>query len=102
MLTYHAVATGPVTPAALEAAMTAIVLDPTSIEQATGCTFVSDLTTLAGATATRTVIFNINTARFIAQFPAGTDVASPFRDLFTHILGLGLNSKVVADAVIIA
>ena len=82
--------------------MTAVTLDPTSIEEATGCTFISDVTGLTGATANRTIVFGIATGQFIAQFPVGTDQTSPFVDLFTHVLALALKCKIVADPVIIA
>jgi hypothetical protein len=101
-LVYHATAQGPVTPTALEAAMTGIVLDKAPIEQMTGCTLISDVTTLGGATANRTIVFAINTAAFVAKFPAGSDVASPFVDLYTHQLAAGLKCKVLADPVVIA
>lgn len=101
-LVYHATAQGPVTPTALEAAMAAVVLDPLPIEQITGCTLTSDNTTLGGSTATRTIVFAINTAAYVANFPAGTDQAAPFRDLYTHQLSGGLNCKVIEDPVAIA
>ena len=101
-LVYHATAQGPVTPTALDAAMSGITLDKAPIEQMTGCTLVSDITTLGGATANRTIIFAINTAAYVANFPAGTDQAAPFRDLYTHQLAAGLKCKVLADPVVIA
>lgn len=101
-LVYHATAQGPVTPDELEAAMTAVVLDPAPIQTITGCTLTSDTTSLGGATATRTLVFDINTAAYIANFPAGTDQAAPFRDLYTHQLAAGLMCKIVADPVAIA
>jgi len=101
-LAYNVTAQGPVTPTALEAAMSGVILDPAPIEQVTGCALISDVTTLGGSTANRTLVFNINTAAFIANFPAGTDVASPFRDLYTHSLAAGLKCKVIADPVAIA
>jgi hypothetical protein len=101
-LTYHATVQGPITPTALAAAMAAITLDPLPISQMTGCTLTSDNTTLTGGTANRTLVFAINTAAYVANFPAGTDQAAPFRDLYTHQLAAGLKCKVLADPVVIA
>lgn len=82
--------------------MLGVVLDPMPIMQMTGCTLTSDNTTLGGATANRTLVFAINTAAYIANFPAGTDQAAPFVDLYTHQLAAGLKCKVLADPVVIA
>ena len=99
-LVYHATASGPVTPALLDATMGAIILDKVPIEEMTGALIISDNTTLTGATANRTIVFDISGVVFIERFPAGTE-QSPFVDLYTHELGLGLNSKVIADPVVI-
>jgi len=100
-LRYHATATGPVTPTQLEAAMAAVDLMLDQIETVTGCTFQSDVTTLAGQVATRTVVFNVNTPDFIVNFPAGTE-AGPFYNLYTHVLSGRLNTFITADNPVIA
>jgi hypothetical protein len=101
-LAYEAVAVGPTVPANLEAAMIAVDLTFSAIEQATGCTFLSDTTTLVGATATRTIVFDINTAQFIAEFPAGTDQAAPFYGLYTQALSGALNCPITEIPPVIA
>lgn len=101
-LVYHATVFGPTSPAALEAAMAALTLDPTPIQEATGAVLFSDTTGLAGSVATRTIVFNISPATFVARFPAGTDQASPFRDLYTHQLAAGLKTVITADAVVLS
>ena len=101
-LAYSATATGPTTPAALEAAMAAVVLDPVPINEVTGSSLTSDTTGLAGPVATRTLVFNITSADFQTRFPPATDQASPFRDLFTHVLAHKLNTKIAVAPVVIA
>jgi hypothetical protein len=101
-LEYQATATGPTTPANLETAMAAVSLDENAIETITGCTLTSDTTTLAGAVATRTIVFAINTTQFEACFPAGTDQAAPFRGLYTQALSSGLNTFITEIPVVIA
>ena len=100
-LVYHATATGPVSPTALEVAMAGVNIDFTGIEEATGAIETSDVTTLLGSVATRTFIFNINTAAFLAALPAGQE-ASPFIGLYLAALSTGLATKVVEDPVVIA
>lgn len=101
-LSYTVTSTGPVSPAALEAAMTAVVLDPSGIEQATGATLTSDVTSLIGLTAERVLIFDIAGAAFQANFPPGSDQASPFRGLYLQSLSGALNSFVHENPVILA
>jgi hypothetical protein len=93
-LAYEATAVGPTVPANLEAAMQVVDLTFNAIEQATGCTLISDVTTLVGSIATRTIVFDINTAQFKAEFPAGTDQAAPFYGLYTQALSRALNSLI--------
>jgi hypothetical protein len=100
-LTYHATAAGPTSPAKLEAAMAAIPLDPGPIEQATGAVLNSDVTSILGFVATRTIIFGIASAQFQGSFPIGTDQAAPFRGLYAQALSAGLNTKISEDPVII-
>lgn len=59
----------------------------------TGATVTSDTTSSAGGTASRTVVFNIASAQFQAQFPS--DVVSPFRGLLTLPIGKYVNAVVV-------
>jgi hypothetical protein len=101
-LSYTVTATGPVSPAALEAAMTAVVLDPSGIEQATGAVLSTDTTSLVGSTAERTLVFNIAGAEFQTRFPPGTDQSCPFIGLYKQALSGALNSFVVENPVILA
>lgn len=101
-LAYSATATGPTTPAALEAAMAAVVLDPAPINEVTGSSLTSDITTISGATVTRTLVFNISSATFQTRFPVGTAQNSPFVDLFSHVLAHKLNTKIAVAPVVIA
>lgn len=101
-LVYHATSFGPTSPAKLEAAMAAIVLDPSGIEQVTGAVLDSDSTTLLGTIATRTLIFDISGPQFQGSFPVGTDQAAPFRGLYKQALSAGLNTKITEDPVVIA
>jgi len=101
-LAYEITAAPTVPVANLAAAVAAVALSFTAIETVTGCTLASDTTTTLGQVVTRTIVFDINTAQFIAQFPAGTDQACPFRDLYTHELAHFLNTKVAPQPVVIA
>jgi hypothetical protein len=101
-LQYTATATGPTVPANLETAMAAVELDESAIETVTGCTLTSDVTTLVGSVATRTIIFGINNATFQGNFPAGTDQASPFRALYGSVLSAALACPVTEIPVVIA
>jgi hypothetical protein len=101
-LTYSATAVGPTTVANLAAAMAAVDLDFGEIETATGCTFGSDTTTEVGQVVTRTIVFDINNATFLGNFPNGTDQASPFRNLYTLVLSESLACFITAGAVVIA
>jgi hypothetical protein len=80
-------------------------IDETQIETVTGATLTSDVTTLVGAMATRTIVFGINNPAFQANFPPldpNVDPASPFRGLYLQLLSASLNTKVVEDPVAIA
>jgi hypothetical protein len=101
-LAYHATAVGPATVTNLELAMGAVGLDVSEIETATGCTFTSDTLSSAGQVVTRTVVFNLTPAEFQANFPAGTDQASPFYGLYTQRLQRFLSCPVTADAPVLA
>ena len=101
-LVYHATAAGPVVPTTLEAVMAAVDLDFAAIEAVTGCTFVSDVTGLTGSTANRTIVFGLNNADYLANFPAGTDQSCPFVELYTQALSAAIKTKVIADPVVIA
>jgi hypothetical protein len=101
-LNYSATAQGPVVPSALEAAMAAVSLDFAEIEAATGCTLTSDVTTVSGGIAARNIVFDINHPRFQAEFPAGTDQASPFRGLYKQVLAIALSCPIVEIPVVIA
>jgi hypothetical protein len=81
--------------------MTDIPLDYSGIEQATGAILNSDVTSLLGLVATRTIIFGIASAQFQGSFPVGTDQAAPFRGLYAQALSAGLNTKISEDPVII-
>jgi len=100
-LEYSVTAFGPMLPATLEAALAAVALDEQAIQDQTGCTFNSDTTTLVGATASRTIVFNINTATFEANFPAGSDQACPFRGLYSQTISGALATFVTETPVVI-
>lgn len=59
------------------------------------------MTTLVGAVATRTIVFDITGAAFQANFPVGTDQAAPFQGLYTQVLAGALNTKIMADPVVV-
>lgn len=101
-LAYSATAAGPTLPANLLTAMEAVNLDESEIETVTGCTLTSDTSALSGATATRTIVFAINTATFEANFPSGTDQAAPFRGLYTQAFSGALSCPIVETPVVIA
>jgi len=101
-LAYSATATGPTTPAALDTAMAAVDLTFDAIEQITGCTFISDITTTALTVVTRTIVFDINTAQFQSSFPPGSDQAAPFRGLYTQTLSAALDCIITEAAVVLA
>jgi hypothetical protein len=90
-----------VTPATLETVMAGVVLGTDQIEQMTGAVLFSDITTLTGSTANRTVVFDITGAAFQANFPVGTDQAAPFRGLYTQVLSAAIKTKIIEDPVVI-
>ncbi len=100
-LMYEATAVGPTQPAELEATMGGYDLTFSAIEQATGCTFISDVTALLGSVVTRTIVFDINTAQFLASFPAGQE-ATPFVGLYTQALSGAVDSFITEVPVVIA
>jgi hypothetical protein len=102
ILSYSATAVGPVVPANLEAAMVAVDVQELGIEQITGAVLSGGATSIAGKVVTRTFIYDIATNLFQAQFPAGTDQASPFRGLFTQTLGAALKCPIAEAPVVIA
>jgi hypothetical protein len=101
-LSYTVTAVGPTVPATLETALAAVQLDLNAIETMTGCTLASDTTGLSGSVATRTIVFNINTGAFEANFPAGTDQTAPFNSLYDGAISLALDCPCHANPVVIA
>ena len=81
--------------AALDGAVNAVPL-PTSDMTQIGVTLASDTTAIVPPNVVRTIVFNLG-PEFNVDFPPGTDQAAPFRDLYTHALGAGLASKVIAS-----
>jgi hypothetical protein len=100
-LMYEATAVGPTQPADLEAAIAGLDLVFSAIEQSTGCTLLSDTTTLAGPVVTRTIVFDIHTAQFLASFPTGQE-AVPFIGLYTQALSGAVDSFITEVPVVIA
>jgi len=101
-LVYTATKQGPITQAQLETAMAAVALDET-MPTLFGATLTSDVTNpLSTNQATRTIVFNISSAAFQANFPTGTDQAAIFHALYTSALSGGLRSIVVETPVVIA
>jgi hypothetical protein len=66
---------------------------PPEFYDLTGATLNSDGTASAGNQATRTIVFNVNTAQFEAQFPV--DELSPFYGLMTLPIQAFCNAPVV-------
>lgn len=58
-LEYNAVAVAPQSVANLATAMAAVTLDFAAIENAVGCSLISDTTTTSGKTAIRTIVFGL-------------------------------------------
>jgi hypothetical protein len=85
------------TTAQLSALLAAVDVDKQAIQDITGCTLVSDTTT----GLTRTFVYDL-TAQFISEFPATSDQAAPFRDLYTHTLAAQLQSMITAAAPVIS
>jgi hypothetical protein len=93
---------GPITQAALVAALTAIPLSITPLD-VFGASLTSDTTAAVGALeAERTIVFDIAGAQFQTNFPPGTDQASPFRGLYTQTIGQAIKSPVTEVPVAIA
>jgi hypothetical protein len=101
-LAYSATARGPVSVAALAAAMAAVAIDYTQIQEVTGAVETSDQTASTGQVVTRTIIFGITSAQFQSQFPAGTDQAQAFRGLYTQQLSQALDTYITETPVVIA
>jgi hypothetical protein len=88
----------PVPPLSLNqllAAVTAITLSTGDMTNF-GATLVSDTTTIEISLVQRTVVYDISSAQFQANFPGNANAASPFVDLFTHELGGALGMVVEA------
>jgi hypothetical protein len=94
-------AAGQMTPAQLAAAMSAPnVPIPPDFLTLTGATVTSDNSVPGAGNAVRTVVFNITSAQFQAQFPV--DAASPFLGLLTLPIGLFVNAPVVESFPLVA
>lgn len=95
-LVYEIEQVPPLTLPQLEAAVLAVPL-PTSDMAQFGATLISDVTTTAGTKAIRTIVFLISSLEFNENFPSATNQqASPFKNLYTHVLGGALGMTVVA------
>lgn len=86
---------GPITQAALIAALTAIPLSIVPLNLF-GVSLTSDTTAAVGVTgAERTIVYDISGAEFQTLFPPGSDQASPFRGLYTQTIGQVIKSPVI-------
>jgi hypothetical protein len=101
----------PITATQLLAATTAVDLQLESIQTATGCTLISDVTIQIPETSIiqRCIKFALTpafqsgfTSKTLAQAIASGSWASPFNNLYKHTLGAVLGSDVTAAAPIIA
>lgn len=99
-LVYTVSPTPPVSLQRLQNALAAVQLSISDFDNF-GAAFISDNTTNDGTNAIRTIQFDISSADFAANFPAGQE-ASPFSDVFTSELGGELGMVVVASPVAIA
>jgi len=108
-LAYSMKPVAPITLAQLQAAVAAVDLQEESIQTATGCTLLSDITLSSGGVVTRTIEFTL-TPQFQSNFTSKTlthalatgSWASPFNNLYTHTLGAKLGSAVQAAAPVFA
>jgi len=101
-LEYSVTAQGPITPTQIESALSGVLINYLPIEEITGAALSSDVTTLAGSVASRTIVFNITGVHFQTRFPPGTDQAAPFRGLYLQTLAGTLGAVVTEHPVVIA
>jgi len=99
-LVYTVTPTPPVSLSRLQTALAAVALSTSDMTNF-GATLSSDTTSNDGTNAIRTIVYNISSAAFAANFPAGQE-ASPFNDLFTTELAGALGMVVVASVPVIA
>ena len=94
-------AAGQLSPTNLAAAMAAANIPvPPEFLALTGATVTSDNSVAGFTNAVRTIVFNITSAQFQAQFPH--DAASPFLGLLTLPIGLFVNAPVVESFPLVA
>jgi hypothetical protein len=87
-------ASGQMTPTQLAAAMSAVTVPiPPEFLLLTGATITSDNTVAGATSAARTVVFNIASAQFQAQFP--DDPLGPFWGLLTLPIAAFVNAPVL-------
>jgi hypothetical protein len=66
----------------------------------TGASITSDTSAVAGSDAVRTIVFNITSAQFQAQFPV--DQVSPFLGLMTLPINAFVNANVIESLPVVA
>jgi hypothetical protein len=95
-LEYFVTPQGPVSLAAMEAALAAVNLaqQEADLTTVTGALLTSDSTTTVGSQAVRTIVYDLTPAQFVLEFPVGTDQASPFRGVFEQTISSALSAVV--------
>jgi hypothetical protein len=99
-LQYKVAPTPPLSLSTVVTALASVALSESDLASF-GATLISDTTSNDGTFAIRTIQFDITSAEFQSNFPAGQE-KSPFNDLFTSEIGGALGMDVVVEPVIIA